>query len=639
MRNAAKAKRFSKPDLKPLYRLSALTFLITLAFTLSAFAQETIIKSHGYSKFGELKYPADFKYLDYVNPDAPKGGEISTWAQGQFDSLHRYSTKGEQAGSATIFFESLMVGTADEADAIYGLLAESIEYPENKKWVKFNIRPEARFSDGTELTAQDVVFSHNILVEKGLPTLKSIYADVTNVEALDKYTVKFSFTEDLPLSILSEQIQLVSGTPVFSEAWWSGTDKDGNPRDFAESTIEAPLGSGAYVLDELDVGRRITYKYNPDYWGADLPLNIGQNNFEKIRYEYYADPVAAFEGFKAGSYTYRSENSSKSWASAYDFPAVTDGYVVKTELPDGGLGSAQNFIFNLRLKKFQDPRVREAIGLAFNFEWSNKTLFFGLYARVQSFWANSTMAASGPPSPEEVAVLEPIAENFPDDILTADAVVWPEGSANQLDRRAIRAAGKLLDDAGWPVGDDGIRYNADGEPLEIEFLTYSPLFDRIINPYIENLETIGVTATLNRIDVGTYVTRLDDFDFEVMTHTFGNDLTPGLGLRQWYHCDSANTNSGGRNLSGLCNPGIDSLVEKIIASESREELELNTRVLDRALRSLKIAVPQWFKDVYTIAYWDMYEYPETFPPFAIGVMSWWWLNPDKEADLKAAGAL
>lgn len=638
MRTAAQARTQAQNPHLTFLRRTSLTLIVLFATATVALA-ETIIKSHGYSRFGELKYPADFAHLDYVNPDAPKGGEISSWAQGQFDSLHRYSTKGEQAGSATIFFESLMAGTADEAGSLYGLLAETIEYPESKKWVIFNLRPEARFSDGSPLTASDVVFSLNILVEKGLPTLKSVYGDVVAVEALDPHRVKFTFTEDLPISILSEQIQLVSGTPVFSEAWWSGTDPDGEPRDFAESTIEAPLGSGPYVLDEMEVGRMISYRYNPDYWGADLPINVGQNNFERIRYEYYADPVAAFEGFKAGSYTYRSENSSKNWASAYDFPAVENGWVRKVELPDGGLGSAQNFIFNLRLEKFQDPRVREAIGLPFNFEWSNEALFFGLYARVQSFWANSPMEASGPPSPEEVAILEPLAEHFPDDILTADAVSWPESSVRQLDRRAIRSAGALLDEAGWTVGDDGLRRNADGELLEIEFLTYSPLFDRIINPYIENLENIGVKAVLNRVDTGTYVTRLDDFDFEVMTHTFGMSLSPGIGLRQWYHSDSANTNSGGRNMPGLSNPGIDALVERVISAESQEEMELNTRVLDRALRSLKFSIPQWFKDVYTVAYWDMYEHPETIPPYALGVMGWWWYNPEKHEKLKAEGAL
>jgi len=636
MNRPATTLKIATPDRRQAVLLTLGTLIFMAFATLAAMAQETIIKSHGFSTFGELKYPADFKHLDYVNPDAPKGGEISTWAQGSFDTLHRYSTKGEHAGSATIFFEPLMTGTADEPDALYGLIAETIEYPESRQWAIFNLRPEAKFSDGTPVTADDVVFSFNILLEKGLPSLKSVYSDVESVEALDTHRVKFTFVEG---ALTRELPSLAAGTPVFSKAWWSGTDKDGEPRDFGNSTLEAPLGTGPYILDEMDPGRSISYKLNPDYWGKHLAINVGRNNFDRIRYEYYADPGAAFEGFKAGNYTFRTENSSKSWANDYDFPAIENGYVIKTELPDGGLGSAQSFIFNLRLPKFQDPRVREAIGLMFNFEWSNETLFYGLYARVQSFWSNSEMEASGPPSPEEVAILETVAEYLPEGVLTDDAYVPPVSNDSQIDRKAIRAANKLLDAAGWEIGDDGKRYNAAGEKLTVEFLTYSPLFDRIINPYIENLERIGVEAVLNRIDTGTYVTRLDNFDFEMMTHTFGNSLTPGIGLRQWYDSKTADISTGGRNMSGLKNKGIDMLVERVIASESREELNLNVRVLDRALRSLKFMVPQWFKDVHTVAYWDMYAHPETFPPYDIGPFDWWWYDAEKAEKLKAAGAL
>ncbi len=636
----AKAKSMPKPDLRPVKQLLLFSLIFLIAFATQVLAQdEKIIKSHGFSRFGELKYPADFKHLDYVNPNAPKGGEISTWAQGAFDTLHRYSTKGEHAGSATIFFESLMAATADEVDAVYGLIAETIEYPESLKWAIFNLRPEAKFSDGTDVTAEDVVFSHNILKEKGLPTLKTLFSDVTSVEALDADRVKFSFNEDLPLSILAEQINLVVGTPVFSKSWWNGTDAQGEPRDFANSTIEAPLGTGPYILDELDVGKRISYKLNPDYWGKDLPINVGRNNFEKIRYEYYADPTAGFEGFKAGNYHYRTENSSKQWAQGYDFPAINNGWVVKKELPDGDLGSAQAFIFNLRNEKFEDPRVREALGMMFNFEWSNETLFFGLYERVQSFWANSTMEAEGAPSPEELEILQSVAEFLPESVLTAEAIVPTPSSPRQLDRKALRKASALLDEAGWTVDSEGKRRNAEGELLSVEFLTYSPLFDRIINPFVENLSRIGVEAVLNRTDTAAYVNRLDEFDFEVMTHTFGMSQTPGIGLRQWFSSSSADISSGGRNMSGLKNEGIDILVERVIASQTRGELELNVRVLDRALRSLKIWAPQWFKDVHTVAYWDMFEHPENLPPFALGTLDFWWYNAEKAEKLKAAGAL
>lgn len=639
MRPKAKALRLQTPNPRLLMRLSIVSFVLVFALALQALAQEKIIKSHGYSRFGDLKYPADFKHLDYVNPDAPKGGEISSFALGSFDNIHRYTHKGDHAGSATIFFESLMAGTADEVDSLYGLLAETIEYPESRQWAIFNLRPEAKFSDGTDLKASDVVFSYNSLKEKGLPSLRALFRDFVSVEALDDDRVKFTFTEGLPPSILSEQISLAAGLSVFSEEWWSGTNEKGEPRDFAETTLEAPLGTGPYVLHEMEPGRMISYKLNPDYWGKDLPINVGQNNFEVIRYEYYGDTVAALEGFKAGNFTFRSENSSKVWATGYDFPAVENGWVIKTELPDGNLANAQNYIFNLRKEKFQDPRVREAMGLMFNFEWANKTLFFDLYARVTSFWGNSDFEAKGPPSAEEVAILEEFAEHLPEGVLTDDAIVPSVSSDRQLDRKALRRANQLLDDAGWPVGSDGMRRNAEGEKLSVEILYFSPSFARIHEPYVENLKRIGVDAQTKKVDSATYSNLLETFDFEMITQSIGTSLAPGLGLRQWFNSSGVDTNTGNRNLAGFSNPAVDALVERVIASDSREELVLNTRALDRAMRSLKWTVPQWFKDVHTVAYWDMYDHPETIPPFALGAFSWWWYNEEKAAKLKAAGAL
>ena len=616
------------------------TWFITLALLLlsamSALGEEKIIKSHGFSIFGELKYPADFPHLDYVNPSAPKGGEFSSFAVGSFDNIHRYTHKGDHAGSATIFFESLMTGTADEVDSLYGLIAESIEYPENRQWAIFRLRPEAKFSDGSDVTAEDVVFSHEVLLEKGLPSLRAVYADIVSVEALDPDTVKFTFAEGADTRELPA---LAAGTPVFSKTWWSGTDKDGEPRDFGETTLEAPLGTGPYILHEMDPGRMISYKYNPDYWGKDLPINVGRNNFDVIRYEYYGDPVAALEGFKAGNYTFRSENSSKNWATAYNFPAVEEGWVQKVELPNGNLANAQNYIFNLRKEKFQDPRVREAIGQMFNFEWSNETLFFGLYARVNSFWGNSTMEATGAPTPEEAAALEPFLSDLPADILTAEAVVPPVSSPRQLDRKAIRRANSLLEEAGWTVGSDGMRINAAGELLKVDILYFSPTFARIHGPFVENLKRIGIDAQMTQVDSAAYANRLETFDFDVITQSIGTSLSPGIGLRQWFNSLGATTNTGNRNLAGFANPAVDALVEKVVASESRAELEFNTRVLDRALRSLRWTIPQWFKDVHTVAYWDFYQHPAEIPPFALGVVDFWWFDQDKADALKAQGAL
>lgn len=641
----AKTLRMSRSQTRPrlmwaaLPGFAALTWLAMAAGALGG-SHETIITSHGYSKFGELKYPADFTHLDYVNPDAPKGGTFSTWSQGSFDSIHRYAPKGEFESASGIFFEDLMTGTLDEPDALYCYLCETIEYPESQQWIIFNLRKDVTFSDGTPAKASDFVFSHKILLDKGIESLKQVYKDIIGVEALDDYTLKFTFTDGLPKSLLSEQFRIVAGTPLFSEAWWSGTDKDGNPRDFGLGTLEAPMGSGAYVLGDMDPGRSITYSHNPNYWGWDHPMNVGQNNFENITYEYYGDPDAALEGFKAGSYLFRNENSSLYWATRYDFPAVNNGWVSKEEIADGSLASAQGYMINMRREKFQDIRVREALGYMFNFEWSNRTLFYDLYARVQSFWGNSEMEAKGAPSPEELALLEDVKQFFPEGLMSEEAYLPPVSTENQLDRRNLRAASKLLDEAGWVVGDDGIRRNAEGEVLKVEILSYSPAFDRINNPYIENLKRLGIDAEQRRVDVGTFLEQRRSLDFDIIGSGVSNSLTPGISLRQWFSSASAaNETSDGRNLSGVSNEGIDILLERAIASSSREELTMNIKVLDRALRSLKVWVPQWFKDVHTVAFWDVYERPEVTPPYGLGAASLWWYSEEKAAKLKADGAL
>ncbi len=628
-RSQSKARAIARTEI-PLWKIFAVLFLAALLtiFASLSHADEDITVTHGLSKFGDLKYDADFPYLDYVNPNAPKGGEYSTWAFGTFDSMNPYITKGNAAGSSAIFIESLMVGTADEPDSVYGLIAESVEYPSDRSWAIFNLRPEARFSDGTPVTAADVVFTHNIFLEKGIPSYRAIMeAEVASVEALDETRVKFTFTAP---SDDNTNLLLVAGTPVLSEAQFAD-------RDFAESTLDPILGTGPYVLESMDVGKQLTYVYNPDYWGADLPINIGSNNFERIRFEYYADPTAAFEGFKAGEYLFRNENSSKAWAQDYEFPAVENGWVVKEELPDGNIGQAQGFFFNLQREKFSDPRVREAIGMAFNFEWSNKTLFYGLYERVDSFFKNSDLEAQGMIPADELAILEPYRADLPEEVFTEPVYSPPVSGENQIDRSVIRAAGKLLDEAGWTV-QDGVRKNAAGEQLTIEFLNYSPLFDRIINPYLENLERLGIEATNNRVDTAQYTERTRNREFDIMISTYGNSITPGLGLRQTYASENANVPS--RNRAGLANPAIDALVERVIAAQTREELNLNTRALDRALRALHIWVPQWFKDVHSVAYWDVYDYPDpALSPFALGASSWWWWDEEKAAKLQAEGAL
>ena len=609
--------------------VAALSVAVAAGLAGALRAADEVITAHGISTFGDLKYAADFVHLDYVNPDAPKGGEIAEWTSGGFDSMNPYTVKGRAAALSTIMLESLMEGTADEVDAAYCLLCETIEYPEDRSWVVFNLRPEAVFSDGSPVTADDVMFSYETLRDKGLSSFRAVIAQqIEAAEVLGPKTIKFTFKADFPKRDL---IQAVGGLPVFSKA-----DFEAKARDLEATTLEPYLGSGPYLYESMDIGTRITYRRNPDYWGKDLPLNRGRHNFDRIRIEYFGDYDAAFEGFKGGAYTFRNEASSLIWATRYDFPAVQNGWVKKAELHNGDVASGQAFIFNLRREKFQDPRVREAIGLMFNFEWSNASLFYGLYARINSFWENSEMAATGLPSDAERALLEPLKDLLPPAVLDQEPVMAPVSGERQLDRRNLRKAAALLDEAGWVVGDDGIRRNDKGETLKVEFLNDSQTFDRVFNPYIESLRALGIDASLNRVDDAQMTNRTRSHDFDILTGNFGGSLTPGSELQQTFGSRSVDDIF---NLMGLQSEAVDRLIAVIEGAKSREELTTAVRALDRVLRAYRFWVPQWFKDKHTVAYYDMYEHPENLPPYALGELDFWWYNADKAAALKAAGAL
>ena len=609
--------------------ISALAVILQVASSPVALGSESSIHSHGISTFGNLKYAAEFEHLDYVNPNAPKGGEISVWGFGTFDSMNPYSQKGRAGALSSIFFESLLTGTADEVDAVYGLIAESIEYPEDRSWTVYNLRPEARFSDGSPVTAEDVKFSYEILLTQGLPSYRAQLAKVVDSVTIESpHRIRFVFktaesTRDYPVTI--------GGIPIFSEAWFKET---GARLD--ETSMEPALGSGPYVLDSLDVNRRIVYRLNPDYWGNELPINVGRNNFDSIRVEYYADTVSAFEGFKAGSYTFRSENHSKTWASEYSFAAIDKGWVVREVLPDGGIASGQAFVINLRHPQFQDPRVREAIGLMFNFEWSNKTLFYDLYARIHSFWENSYLAATGMPGEGELKLLEPLRGQIPESVFTEPAAMAPASGIRQTDRANLRKASELLEEAGWVVGSDGILRNGEGETLEIEFLESSPAFDRIVLPFVENLKRLGIEAVYNRVDYAQYTERTRNHDYDIITDSLGGSYVPGVGLRQYFGSETADTSIF--NSAGLEDPAVDILIDHVLAARSQEDLNTAVQALDRVLRALKFWVPQWYKDVYTVAYYDMYEHPENIPPLSLGHLDFWWFNEQKAEALEAAGA-
>lgn len=608
---------------------------VMLAMAIPALAErEDWIQSHGITTFSgdSLKYDADFEHLDYVNPDAPKGGEMSIWAFGGYDSMNPYSLKGRAERLAAFPYESLLTGTADEIGSQYGLLAESLEYPEDRSEVVFNLRPEARFSDGSPLTAEDILFTYELFRDKGLPSFRTVLRQqVESAEVLGPHQIHFKFMPDVPKR---DVIQAVGGLPIFSKAHY-----EANGLDLEENSLTPMLGSGPYAADDLDVGQTSVYARNPDYWGADLPINIGRNNFDSVRLEYFADYNVAFEGFKGGSYHFRNEASSKSWATGYDFPAVQDGTIIKKELPNGTIANGQAFVLNLRHDNLTDPRVRRAIALMFNFEWSNEQLFYGLYARVNSFWENSDLEAVGLPSAEELALLEPLADQLPEGVLDSEPVMAPASGARQLDRRNAREANRLLDEAGWIVDtSDGMR-RKDGKTLRIEFLNDSQTFDRVINPYVENLRTVGIDAVHQRVDnaEATNRERPPAYDFDLVTDFQGQGYIPGQGLKQYFGSETKDSSTF--NKSGIGSEAIDVLIERVIGATSQAELQTAARALDRVLRASHIWVPQWYKDTHTIAYYDMYEHPDPIPPYALGNLDFWWYNAEKAEKLREAGVI
>ncbi len=583
----------------------------------------TPIVAHGVSAFGDLKYPAGFPHFDYATPDAPKGGTFSTGYGGvTFDSVNSFVIKGTPVIGMDFTVDTLMTGAADEPDAMYGRLAKTIEYPEDRAYATFTLRPEARFRDGSEVTAEDVVFSFDVLREKGHPQYRVLLAGVASATAEGPRRVRFDFRpeaakRDLPM--------VVASIPIFQKAWF-------DTRDFAEATLEPPMTSGPYMVEEdaLSPGRFITYLRRADYWGWDLPVMRGRFHFERIRIEYFRDRSAQFEAFKAGAFSFNEEFWSKLWATGYDFPAVNRGDIVRETLPDERPAGTQGYWFNLRREKFQDIRVREAIALAFDFEWSNDTLFFGLYNRTDSFFEGGDMEAGGKPSPAELALLEPLADTLPDGVLDEPAYTPPETDGSGRNRRNLRRAARLLDEAGWEVV-DGKRMKG-GQVLAVEFLSSTPSFDRITNPYTKLLQRIGIDATTRRVDAAQYKRRQDEYEFDVIVDRKAMSSTPGVELRNYFHSESAD-NSGSENLAGLKHPAVDALVERVENAESREELTVAVKALDRVLRALHIWVPQWNKASHTLAFWDIYGRPavEEKPKYARGVIDRWWIDPEKQA--------
>lgn len=614
----------------PRNRMQGCAAALALILTAGPVAGEAVTVSHGISAFGDLKYPPGFTHFDYVNPDAPQGGTMSfrsALASNTFDSLNYYILEGEPAHGLLRIHDTLMARAYDEPDAVYGLIAESVEYPADRSWVIYNLRPEARFSDGAPITAEDVAFTIEALREEARPVFRLTVANVEMVEVLDPHRVKVTFadgaaTRDLPADI--------GQLPILPKHYYAEVP-------FGRSTMEPPVSSGGFRVTDADPGRSITYCRAEDYWGADLPVNVGRENFDCFRYEYFADTVAAFEALKAGAYLFHEEFFSAIWATGYEFPALENGWVIREEIADGRSSGAQGFYFNLRRPQLQDIRVREAIAMMFNFEWSNETLFYGLYDRTDSFWENSVLEAEGLPEGDELALLEEFRDQLPPGVFTDPPVSPPVASVQQIDRGLLRRASDLLDEAGWPVGDDGLRRNAEGEVLRVEFVDDSPAFERIILPYIENLERLGVEAEHILVDPAQMQQRQQEFDYDITPGRVVIPLTMTVGVRSVFGSQSADA-PGALNLAGVADPVVDALIDRALAAESREDMNTAVRAIDRVLRAKHLWAPNWHKGTHWLAYWDVFGRPEVRPTYVRGEDYWWW-DEEKYQALRDAGAL
>jgi microcin C transport system substrate-binding protein len=590
-----------------------------------------IIESHGLSAFGELAYPRDFPHFRYVNADAPKGGVFSQIGPDRlynqnfltFNSLNTFILKGDAAQGMELTFAALMVRSGDEPDAMYGLAAEKVRRSADGLVYQFFIRSGAKFHDGSPLTAQDVAFSLNILKEKGHPLISQLLRDFLGAKADDDVGVTVSFApkraRDVPL--------FVAGLPIFSRAYYA-------TRPFDQSTLEVPLGSGPYKVGRFEPGRYIEYQRVADWWGADLPVARGQNNFDTLRFEYYRDRDVGFEGFSAQSYLFREEFTSRFWATRYDFPAVKDGRVVRDEIPDDTPSGAQGWFINTRRRKFGDPRVREALNNAFDFEWTNKTIMYGSYKRTVSVFQNSDMMASGVPTPEETALLEPFRAQLPAEVF-GEPYSPPVSDGSGEDRASLRKAAQLLADAGCPI-QNGKRVLADGTPFTLEFLIDEPSFQPHHMPFIRNLKVLGIDASLRIVDPVQYRARRDDFDFDITIDRFGFSSTPGDSLRSFFSSQAAAL-KGSNNLAGIADPSVDALIETIIAAGSRPALVTACRALDRVIRSGRYWISNWYKASHWIAYWDVFGRPPAQPRYFRGIPDIWWYDSAKGAKIKLRG--
>ncbi len=570
---------------------------------------EQFVRSHALVMHGAPALAADFTHLPYVNPNAPKQGSITHEAQGTFDTFNPFIVKGNPAAGVGQIYDTLLSANQDEAFALYGLLAETVDLPDDRSWVRFNLRPQARFHDGEPVSAEDVVFTFNLLMEQGAPFYRAYYGSVKSVTAESRLSVRFDFVEGS-----NRELPLILGQlPILPKHFWQ-------QHDFAKADLTLPLGSGPYQISEYDTGRSISYSLVKDYWGKDLPINRGRYNIAKINYEYYRDSSVALEAFKAGRIDYRLETSAKDWATAYTGPMFDNGKVhteaLKNENPQG----MQAFVFNTRREMFKPRDVRKAIGLLFDFEWTNEQLFYGAYKRSESYFSASELAATGLPEGAELALLTPFKEELPSELFTTPfSLEKTRGDGNV--RPQMREALTLLKGAGWQLS-KGKLVNAQGQQMHIEFLLYQKNFERIVLPYTRNLQKIGISTEIRLVDVSQYVNRVQNFDFDMVVGSFGQSSSPGNEQREFWGSKAAG-HSGSRNIIGIKNPVIDQLIEAVIGAEDRAALIAATRALDRVLLWSYYVVPQWYIDTWRVAYWDQLKHPSRNPKYGLGLDSWW----------------
>ncbi|MGN6097791.1 MAG: extracellular solute-binding protein [Bosea sp. (in: a-proteobacteria)] len=587
----------------------------------AALAEAT--ESHGLSTFGELALPPDFPHFSYVNPKAPKGGTLTLQikqASGNqsfdtFNTLNIWVLQGDGAAGMDACFDSLMAGSGDEPGSLYGLLAKSVAISSDKLTYRFRMRPEAKFHDGSRVTAKDVTFSLNTLKTKGHPSYRLILGELVSAtaEGDDIAVVQLSPKRSRDLHLI------VASLPVFSEKYWSTLD-------FTASTLEPPLGSGAYKVGRFEQGRFIEFERVADYWAKDLPVNVGTNNFDRVRWEYFRDRQVAFEGFKSGVITFQEEFTSRIWATGYDFPALKEGKVKKESLPRTEPVASQGWIYNLRREKFADPRIREALGLAFDFEWTRKTIMFGFYERLTSYFENSDSKAVGKPSPEELALLEPWRGKVPDEVF-GEPWLPPVSDGSGSDRALLRKADEMLRAAGCKR-DGNVLKLPNGQPFEIEFLDSNPALQPHTQPFQANLKRLGISATSRFVDPAQYQRRLDEFDFDIITRALSGSAIPSDTLRVVYGSEAAKTR-GSRNQNGISEPAIDAMIEKIGQARSYAEAVTAAKCLDRLLRAGRYWIPMWWNDQVWIAHWDMFDRPQTKPKYGSGAPGTWWYDAEK----------